>query len=320
MGRNSAGRRVTTNGGSGSDTTPQSPNGKNKKTSKRKSKSSSYSTKVSPSFSIQINTIANDWKKSPAKTGKKLAIKFILYLTIFLFLCFILEILGLPVLPITKFFKVESTQVEVDNGSNANEDFTNNIDKDEDVANMKNGGLKEGPSTTEEEIPEMQNFQEKKGNKIDKKKERVLACAEVDCNISCNKKINPKCALKKACRADREKICKRRCLKARCEDRCKDEPKFGYVEREQKLDKCKEGCLGSTAQHNKCIKKCHSEFKPCKSRCHEISMKFTCPDKKTENPLFASDDEDSHKHDKKGKANVKAKVVSSGPSDDDEVI
>eukprot|EP00516_Mucochytrium_quahogii_P005218 CAMPEP_0203763032 /NCGR_PEP_ID=MMETSP0098-20131031/15755_1 /ASSEMBLY_ACC=CAM_ASM_000208 /TAXON_ID=96639 /ORGANISM=" , Strain NY0313808BC1" /LENGTH=287 /DNA_ID=CAMNT_0050657635 /DNA_START=38 /DNA_END=898 /DNA_ORIENTATION=- len=148
----------------------------------------------------------------------------------------------------------------------------------EKVSDVKSKAETDAP----EGVPEMQGYEVKKSNKLNRAFEKELACKEVECQESCNKKVKANCAAKKACMSDRQKICKRRCLKARCEERCKDEPKYGYVEREQKMDKCKEGCQGSTAQHNKCIKKCHSEFKPCKSRCHEISVKFTCENKKLE--------------------------------------
>lgn len=128
---------------------------------------------------------------------------------------------------------------------------------------------------------------QKQGNKLNKKFEKELACEEEICIEACNKKMKPKCAKSVSCRKERERVCKRRCRKQRCEDRCKDEPKFGYVEREQRMEKCKDDCSGPTAVHNKCIKKCHSQFKPCKSRCHEIANKYIC-DKPTEPPITIS--------------------------------
>eukprot|EP00924_Labyrinthula_sp_SR-Ha-C_P010671 snap_masked-scaffold_49-processed-gene-0.33-mRNA-1 protein AED:1.00 eAED:1.00 QI:0/-1/0/0/-1/1/1/0/328 len=129
----------------------------------------------------------------------------------------------------------------------------------------------------EDDIPEqVLPMTPKLGNKLNKKFEHQLGCEEEDCNASCNAKIKPKCARSASCRKEREKLCRRRCRKTRCENRCKDEPKFGYVEREQRMEKCKEECSGPTAVHNKCIKKCHSQFKPCKSRCHEIAGKYGC--------------------------------------------
>ena len=92
-------------------------------------------------------------------------------------------------------------------------------------------------------------------SKLSKKAEKDFACMELKCIDKCNKKIKPKCAKSRSCTSDRDKICKKRCRKTRCEDRCKDEVKLGYVEREQKMDDCKDKCTGATAVHNKCIKK-----------------------------------------------------------------
>lgn len=136
-------------------------------------------------------------------------------------------------------------------------------------------------------VPEQQQFQMKGAVKLDRAYEKKLACEQIDCEIDCNKKIKPQCSAKKSCQSDRHKLCKRRCFKTRCETRCKDEPHYGYVEREQKMEKCKEGCTGTnTATHNKCIKKCHSEFKPCKSRCHEAAARFVCDSAKSSKLAF----------------------------------
>ena len=116
--------------------------------------------------------------------------------------------------------------------------------------------------------------------KKNKKEEKALnikfACAEVDCIDRCMKKMKPKCAKSKSCTKDRNKICHKRCRRTRCEDRCKDAPKLGYVEREQGMEKCKAACSGGTAVHNKCVKRCHGEFKPCKSRCFEVAHRYQC--------------------------------------------
>ena len=116
----------------------------------------------------------------------------------------------------------------------------------------------------------------KRDRKAEKALEIRFACGEVDCIDKCNRKIKPKCAKSKSCRNERNKICHKRCRRARCEDRCKDAPKLGYVEREQGMEKCKANCKGSTAVHNKCVKKCHSEWKPCKARCFDVAHRYSC--------------------------------------------
>jgi len=63
--------------------------------------------------------------------------------------------------------------------------------------------------------------------------ERDFGCRELECIAQCNGKAKPKCLKSRSCVIERDKICQKRCRKARCEDRCKDEPHLGYVEREQ---------------------------------------------------------------------------------------
>mmetsp|Transcript_7486 Transcript_7486/g.13032 ORF Transcript_7486/g.13032 Transcript_7486/m.13032 type:complete len:353 (-) Transcript_7486:137-1195(-) len=273
MASSSSGRsreaRVRKSGNSPSRSTKSSSS-----SSSKKKKSNTFNkvvigtNKIAPS--IDVFGLAAELKANPVKTGKRLAFKAMLYgIVVFLFLS-VLNMAGVSIPGSRSLRGLTSSSGTV--VISAVDEDGNAVDPDAEVA----GG--EEPEAAEA-IPEMQNYAEKKSGKIDKAKEKILACEEVDCENSCNKKTAPKCIAKKACRTDREKLCKRRCRKARCEERCKDEPKYGYVEREQKMDKCKEGCQGSTAQHNKCIKKCHSEFKPCKSRCNEISSKYKCDTK-----------------------------------------
>lgn len=110
--------------------------------------------------------------------------------------------------------------------------------------------------------------------------ERRFGCKEVSCIAECNGKAKPKCLKSKSCVAERYHICHKRCRRTRCEERCKNEPKMGYVEKEQGLENCKEACTGPVATHNKCIVKCHIKFKPCKTKCHESASKFKCDNPK----------------------------------------
>ncbi|KAH9255205.1 hypothetical protein BASA81_006645 [Batrachochytrium salamandrivorans] len=123
-------------------------------------------------------------------------------------------------------------------------------------------------------------------------KEREFGCKEVSCIAECNGKAKPKCLKSKSCVAERYHICHKRCRKTRCEERCKNEPKMGYVEKEQGLDNCKEACTGPTATHNKCIVKCHVKFKPCKTKCYETATKFKCDNPKILALLEAKPPED----------------------------
>ena len=137
------------------------------------------------------------------------------------------------------------------------------------------------PSPTQGLIKfEQAHLKEGAPKKRDRKAEKALevrfACDELDCIDKCNKKIKPKCAKSSSCRKERNKICHKRCRRSRCEERCKDAPKLGYVEREQGMEKCKANCKGSTAVHNKCVKKCHSEWKPCKARCFDVAHRYSC--------------------------------------------
>uniref|UniRef100_A0A7S2WDI0 Uncharacterized protein n=1 Tax=Mucochytrium quahogii TaxID=96639 RepID=A0A7S2WDI0_9STRA len=109
--------------------------------------------------------------------------------------------------------------------------------------------------------------------KITKKLEIKFACDEVECIEKCASKTTKKCKQSESCMKDRVRACKKKCRKARCEHRCKIDPQIGYVEREMKLDKCKDECgLGN----GKCIEKCEKEFQTCKSRCAERRKKFVC--------------------------------------------
>lgn len=231
-------------------------------------------TSVIPGTRKNLLTLASDCKQNPAQATKRVVFKLFLYAWVVIVLVSVLSLLGFPLNP----FPADSGVVSDTNADNqgtiqgmmnmfsfASEE---SADKDEDDKKKEE----------EEDIIPQQILPDapKMGNKVNKKLERELACVEVTCQNDCNKKIKPKCAKSASCRKEREKLCRRRCRKARCEERCKDEPKFGYVEREQRMEKCKDECDGPTPVHNKCIKKCHSQFKPCKSRCHEIAGKFQC--------------------------------------------
>jgi hypothetical protein len=126
----------------------------------------------------------------------------------------------------------------------------------------------------------VQKLPGKRNNKFTTALEKDFGCRELQCVAQCNGKAKPKCLKSKSCVAERDKICLKRCRKTRCEERCKDEPHLGYVEREQGLEKCKDACTGPTATHNKCVVKCHVKYKPCKSRCYETASKFKCDNPK----------------------------------------
>jgi len=238
-------------------------------------------------------SLASSMKTDPAGTSKRVLKRVFIFVWCVAVFLAVLSLIGVNVMPsdsvgvstevsasglLTNVHLPEFLGLSVDDEGATAREMTSSATDVEGIAEEK----------SEDEIPAMQGYEVKKPNKINKAKEKELACKEVDCNKACMKKITPKCEKKKSCRSDREKICKRRCSKARCEERCKDEPHFGYVEREQKMDKCKEGCQGNTAQHNKCIKKCHSEYKPCKSRCHEIFSRFKCPEEEQSSLLLSS--------------------------------
>lgn len=122
----------------------------------------------------------------------------------------------------------------------------------------------------------VQHLPGKKSARMNAVIEKDFGCKEIQCVAQCNSKAKPKCLKSRSCVAERDKICQKRCRATRCEDRCKDEPHLGYVEREQGLEKCKEECTGPTASHNKCVMKCHTKYKPCKTRCKEMASKFKC--------------------------------------------
>jgi hypothetical protein len=126
----------------------------------------------------------------------------------------------------------------------------------------------------------VQKLPGKANKKITTAMEKDFGCRELQCVAQCNGKAKPKCLKSRSCVSERDKICQKRCRKTRCEDRCKDEPHLGYVEREQGLEKCKDACTGPTASHNKCVVKCHVKYKPCKSRCFETANKFKCDNPK----------------------------------------
>jgi hypothetical protein len=119
---------------------------------------------------------------------------------------------------------------------------------------------------------------------ITKKQEIQFACDEVDCVEKCVRKVTKKCSASEGCMRQRAVYCKKKCRKTRCESRCKFEPQIGYVEREMKLDKCKEDCGNNGAGSAKCLDKCEKEFQTCKSRCVERRKKFVC-DREPDIPL-----------------------------------
>uniref|UniRef100_A0A7S3PM55 Uncharacterized protein n=1 Tax=Aplanochytrium stocchinoi TaxID=215587 RepID=A0A7S3PM55_9STRA len=243
---------------------------------------------VIPGARKNIISLASDCQQNPAKTSKRLVWKVIFYVWCIAVVVSILSLLGFSVNPLSIATNGNGNGItDEDSVSSSNTltgawqnmipevfqglAFTEDTEDDEEEE-----GIKE-EEEAEEVIPQqILPTAPKQGNKINKKLEGMLACEELKCINACNKKIKPKCEKSTSCRKERDKLCHRRCRKQRCEERCKDEPKFGYVEREQRMEKCKDGCEGPTAAHNKCIKKCHSQFKPCKSRCHEIASKFHC--------------------------------------------
>lgn len=225
-------------------------------------------------------------KLDPGRAVKRFLCKVVFYFWCLAVVISILSLLGFKVNPFVHYKRSQAITADVTVGDQTEAAGGNgdgslwNVIGDVFSGEEEKGEHVEGEENKEAEdepIPEQVIATPvKEGNKLNKKLERKLACEEVACIDACNKKIKPKCAKSRNCRNERDKICHRRCRKARCEERCKDEPKFGYVEREQRMDKCKEDCSGPTAVHNKCIKRCHSQFKPCKSRCHEIAHKFQC--------------------------------------------
>lgn len=265
------------------------------KSKKRRKKTKGNSVQTSLKHNYDI--FSHNLKTKPKKTIKRLLIKVGLYVWSAAVLLSILSLLGFPV---TSWFHFHSSPTDefVDTTSQSRVLRASDVGKEEDKSDfwssLSNNLLILTDLTSDEDneaqIEETDELDEeiidipaqilpetpKQGNQLNKKLERELACEEEDCSTACKEKIKPKCARSASCKRDRERICKRRCRKRRCEDRCKDEPKFGYVEREQRMEKCKDDCSGTTAVHNKCIKKCHSQFKPCKSRCHEVAGKYAC--------------------------------------------
>ncbi len=118
-------------------------------------------------------------------------------------------------------------------------------------------------------IPEQGNTAKRK---VKRSEEIKFACEEVECLEKCSRKVSKKCLASELCLKARIKYCTKKCRKKRCENRCKLDPQVGYVEREMKLDKCKEDC----GDNNKCKDKCEKSFQTCKSRCGERKKKFVC--------------------------------------------
>lgn len=240
-------------------------------------KSKRRACQVAMAFAPGLSVFASELKLNPGRTLKKVCCKLLMLFWCLCILCALLTLIGFDLSPI----KVSSIQTDSRDDDDARGFFSGLMINPfySSSANLTQGSIID--DVIEEEVEEEEIVQQhipmsKEGNKLNKRLERKLACEEAKCVDACNQKIKPKCAKSRSCRNERDKICKRRCRKARCEERCKDEPSFGYVEREQRMDKCKEDCNGPTAVHNKCIKKCHSKFKPCKARCYEIASKFQC--------------------------------------------
>ena len=252
-------------------------------------KSKRHACQVAMKFAPGLSVFASELKLNPGKTIRKVCCKFLLFIWCLGVLFALFTLLGFDATPI-RVSSIRSDTVDESDTPGFFSGFMRNTFHSSSY-NLTHLSSQEDAEEEEEEaevLVQQHIPATKEGNKLNKRLERKLACEELKCIDACNQKIKPKCAKSRSCRNDRDKICKRRCRKARCEDRCKDEPSFGYVEREQRMDKCKEECNGPTAVHNKCIKKCHSKFKPCKARCYEISSKFQCDEPPTRPPPLIS--------------------------------
>mmetsp|Transcript_9356 Transcript_9356/g.11212 ORF Transcript_9356/g.11212 Transcript_9356/m.11212 type:complete len:317 (+) Transcript_9356:177-1127(+) len=230
-----------------------------------------------PGVRNTIITFTSDCQQNPTQAAKRILSKLIFYVWCTVVIISILSLLGIDVNPWNRMQGVTDSDSSASSISENWQNMLPEVFQSSSPVEVESTEEDDEKKEDDEDIPaQVLPVAPKQGNKVNKKLERQLACEELQCVNACNKKIKPKCAKSTSCRKERDKLCHRRCRKARCEDRCKDEPKFGYVEREQRMEKCKDDCTGPTATHNKCIKKCHSQFKPCKSRCHEIAHKFQC--------------------------------------------
>jgi hypothetical protein len=122
---------------------------------------------------------------------------------------------------------------------------------------------------TEEEIPAMMPGTRKKITRAD---EIVFACEEVSCIEKCARKVTTKCSVSESCMKTRVAACKKKCRRTRCLARCKVEPKLGYVERDEKLTRCKDDCANDSA----CQDKCDVAFQGCKTKCGDRRRQFKC--------------------------------------------
>jgi hypothetical protein len=105
-----------------------------------------------------------------------------------------------------------------------------------------------------------------------KKDELKLACTELDCNDTCIGKTSKRCSKSDGCVKRRTIDCRKKCRKQRCDTRCKSEPNLGYVEKEQKMDACKDECHGN----ERCMNKCEKLMESCKVKCRDNLKRYTC--------------------------------------------
>jgi hypothetical protein len=122
---------------------------------------------------------------------------------------------------------------------------------------------------TDEEIPAMIPGTRKKITRAD---EIAFACEEVSCIEKCARKVTTKCSASESCMKTRVAACKKKCRRTRCLARCKVEPKLGYVERDEKLTRCKDDCANDSV----CQGKCDVTFQGCKVKCGDRRRQFKC--------------------------------------------
>lgn len=135
-----------------------------------------------------------------------------------------------------------------------------------------------------------------KSKKHGKKYEISFACEEVVCVETCAKRVTKKCKKSEHCLNNRAKECKKKCRKKRCESRCKDQA-MSYVEREMKLEQCKEAC--GTSKPEKCKSKCVNMYQPCKAKCRAELKKYVC-DREPVLPTVIPDTDDAPAQDNGG--------------------
>jgi hypothetical protein len=106
--------------------------------------------------------------------------------------------------------------------------------------------------------------------------ESDFGCKELQCIANCQGEGSRDCLQSPSCISGHRKICLKRCRKTRCEERCKNEPSLSDIERDQRLEQCKNGCDRSSPTASKCMVICYIQSKPCKSRCYETAARFQC--------------------------------------------